>query len=75
MPRHSLVSIWKSELVVPYLCWPGWATVFSMMFVWSRVIFFSPLEFSVLLGCAFSGPLARESRLLLVFFFFLVCTC
>lgn len=74
MPRYGLVSMWKSELVVPYLCWPGWATVFSMMFVWSRVIFFFfHLEFSVLLGCPFSGPLARESRLLLVFF--LVCAC
>ena len=68
----QLVSIWKSELVVPYLCWPGWATVFSMVFVWSRVFpptHQPPVEFSVLLGCPFAGPLARESRLLLGFFF------
>lgn len=74
MPCYSLVGIWKSELVVPSLCWPGWATVFSTVFVWGRVFpptHQPPVEFSVLLGCPFAGPLAGESRLLLGFFFFL----
>lgn len=40
----------------------GRATVFSVMFAWSRVVIV--LKFCILQGCPFPSPLARESRLL-----------
>lgn len=47
------------------LCWHGWcsATVFSVVFGYNSGVII--LKFSVLLGCTFPSPLAKENRLLL----------